>query len=118
MPHSEINPSAIANLQEIGGKKLVYQMIALFLEHAPLRMNAIIEGQQKRDLNAIEKAAHSLKSSAANLGAMTVFKCAGELEKHAEDGRIDEINPCITDLNSSFQNVILELKEQHSLWKP
>lgn len=118
MPNSEINPSAIASLKEIGGSKLVYQMIALFLEHAPLRMNAILEAQQNNDLNTIEKAAHSLKSSAANLGAMNVFKRAGELEKYAEDGQIEAIAPCITALNFCFQNVILELKEQHSSWKP
>jgi HPt (histidine-containing phosphotransfer) domain-containing protein len=70
----------LARLEELGGDSFVSEMIGLFLETTPQRLQAARDGLSAADLEAVEHAVHSLKSSAGNLGADEVQDLAGRLE--------------------------------------
>ncbi|MBR9990172.1 MAG: Hpt domain-containing protein [Gemmatimonadetes bacterium] len=64
-------------------------MAELYLEHGPLRIRALREGAAAGDADQIERAAHTLKSSAGNLGAVRLQRLAEGLEAAAAAGVID-----------------------------
>ena len=78
-----IDPVAFDRIRRVGGDRLLRQMIASFLEHAPLRMQAALDAT---DGAAAARAAHSLKSSAGNLGLARVMLLAEMMELRAGEG--------------------------------
>jgi HPt (histidine-containing phosphotransfer) domain-containing protein len=82
-----VDPAALARLREWGGEKLLSQMIRLFLDNSPTRMDQIRAGaRQDGNVGEAEQGAHSLKSSAANLGAEELRSLSAAMERHAADG--------------------------------
>ena len=63
---------ALDKLYEWGGAELKDKMIELFSQNAPDRLEGVRAGLGSGDLELAERSAHSLKSSAANLGAQAV----------------------------------------------
>jgi HPt (histidine-containing phosphotransfer) domain-containing protein len=85
-PDNVIDPQAQARLQEWGGPKLLSQMVKLFLENAPIRIEQVRKGLAEGSLKDAERGVHSLKSSAANVGAVQVSKLAAHMESLAAGG--------------------------------
>jgi HPt (histidine-containing phosphotransfer) domain-containing protein len=85
-----IDRSALDRLEEWGGERLLYEMVRLFLENSPERMEQIRHGIETGDLEEVQRAAHSLKSSAHNVGAVHVGSISKLLEATAEEGDFDE----------------------------
>ena len=82
-----VDQAALARLQAIGGDKLVVQMIRLYAENAAERLRQIDEGLAPGgSLEQAGSAAHSLKSSAANVGAVRVNGISAAMEKAAAQG--------------------------------
>jgi len=82
-----MDPAAVVRLQRLGGDKLVRQMIRLYLENAGERLGQIDAGiPDGADLEETRRGAHSLKSSAANVGALRVSALAAELETVSQAG--------------------------------
>lgn len=87
-----LDEGALERLEEWGGPKLVVQMIRLYVENARTRLaqldRSLSDGGDPGDA---EMAAHSLKSSAANVGFLRVSALAARIEAAAESGRIDDV---------------------------
>lgn len=79
-----LDPAALARLDRLGGERLVRRMVELFVELGEVRVAAAREGLASGDLDAVERAAHSLKSSAGNLGAGRLQAVAERVETRAE----------------------------------
>ncbi len=93
-----VDPAAIERLKEWGGEELPKKMISLFLEHSPGRMEQIRTGSASRELRSSETGAHSLKSSAGNVGALRLQALAEKAEFMAEAGDhagLEEILPAL-----------------------
>jgi two-component system, sensor histidine kinase and response regulator len=81
-----IDPEALARLREWGGERLLVQMIRLFVESTPERVRQIEEGLERGEIELVERGSHSLKSSAANLGAERLRELSAEVEDLAHRG--------------------------------
>ena len=79
---------ALTRLERFGGTKLLDEMIALFLENARERMAAAAAGVVACDAAATENAMHSLKSSAAQLGALHLSRLCEQAETIARSGTL------------------------------
>ncbi len=97
-----IDPQAHARLEEGGGTVLVTQMIRLFLENAPTRLDQIRKGLSEGGIAEAERGVHSLKSSAGNVGAVTVRRIATEMEERAGDGDAAALSALFPDLEAAF----------------
>ncbi len=106
----ELNPEALERLREWGGETLIVRMIDLFIEHAPVRLAAIRAGLAAGDSDSVERAAHSLKSSAANLGAERVQELSGLVEKAAGSADLTEVERLATPLEEHFGRTMDELR--------
>lgn len=105
-----LDSAALERLQEWGGAKLLGQMIRLFLENAPGRMEQIRRGLTGGDVSESEKGAHSLKSSAANVGAHRVRDLAADIERLAGGGDSAGVNALLPSLESAFGDAIAALE--------
>lgn len=87
-----IDASALARLSEWGGQKLVTQMVKLYIENTHARLAQIDAGLAEGGvLREAEMAAHSLKSSAANVGARRVSEISAQTEDAAERGDTERV---------------------------
>ena len=105
-----LNPKAAATLREWGGDKLLGQMVRLFLENSPTRMEQIRSGVEEGDLKEAERAAHSLKSSAANLGAEELRTLAADMERMAGTRDPESVRSLLGSLNTAYDNAITALE--------
>ena len=65
---------------------MTHQVTALFLADTPPRLQAIADALAAQDAPALAAAAHALKGSAGNVGAVALQREAGALESRARGG--------------------------------
>ena len=107
-----IDLAAVERLRSIGGADLVGKMIDLFLENTPKRIAAALEGEKTGNWYEVERAAHSLKSSAANLGLTGLQGLAREAEELAGRREAGKIGPLLRGMESQFPALRALLEEQ------
>lgn len=107
-----LDPGAVDRLLRIGGQDFLIEMIDLFLEHAPRRLEAARAAYGESDFQTLYRAAHSLKSTAGNLGARPLQAVAERVEglAAAEDG--EEIPPLLDDMERRYEQVRAELQAE------
>ena len=71
---------ALARLQKWGGEALVREVTAIFLTDAPKRLLAARQAASVADCVETGRAAHSLKSSSAHVGAPRMCQISEEIE--------------------------------------
>jgi HPt (histidine-containing phosphotransfer) domain-containing protein len=110
MDESTINPDALTRLEDWGGPDLIQQMVRLFLESAPDRIDQIREAFGDDPGSVPERGAHSLKSSAANIGAEFVREVASKMEHAAAKGDLESVRNLFTELESAYDAAKSELE--------
>lgn len=105
-----IDPAALKRLEDWGGTKLSHEIVRLFLENGPTRVDQIRGAMDGEDLDVPERGAHSLKSSAANVGAKQLQEVAGELEAAASSGDLERFRDLIPKLDQTFAQAVHELE--------
>jgi HPt (histidine-containing phosphotransfer) domain-containing protein len=97
--------SALDRLRRFGGVKLLDEMIALFLVAAPERIEEARAAVVRGDVDGAERALHSLKSSAAQLGAMQLQRLSERGEHRARTGTLDGLVPLTQELQQELTRV-------------
>jgi HPt (histidine-containing phosphotransfer) domain-containing protein len=104
-----IDPQALDRLREWGGDKLAGQMVRLFLKNSGTRMDQIRTGVGSGDLQEAERGAHSLKSSAANIGAEHLRTLATRMESAALEESVDDARTILPELETAYASAMGEL---------
>jgi HPt (histidine-containing phosphotransfer) domain-containing protein len=81
---------SIRTLQREGTSDLLNRVIEAYLKEATRLLQALREAVEKADGEALRKAAHSLKSSSANVGAQRLSSLCKELETMGQEKSIQE----------------------------
>jgi two-component system sensor histidine kinase/response regulator len=111
MAESEvIDPQALERLKEWGGEKLAAQMVRLFLKNSLTRMDQIRSGIDGGDVDEAERGAHSLKSSAANIGAERLRTLATQVEAAALDQHLDRMTELLPRIEDAYATVMETLE--------
>jgi HPt (histidine-containing phosphotransfer) domain-containing protein len=113
-----IDPVALERLKRLGGGKLLRDMLDLFLEHTPVRMAAAAASFSQGDLAGVNQAAHSLKSSAANLGARTLRDYAEQVEHVAAGEQAGDLASLIAHLQEAFAQARAALEKERQGLQP
>ena len=108
--HTVIDPAALKRLEDWGGESLSKEIVRLFLENGPTRVEQIREAMDGDDLEVPERGAHSLKSSAANVGAQLLQQVSGELELAASEGDLKRVRDLVPNLEEAFSQAVQELE--------
>jgi len=116
---NSFDPAAIERLCRLGGNKFAVEMIELFFGYGGKKLAAARESQQSGSLAALAEAAHPLKSSAGNVGAVRVQTLAAQVEQSAMEQKAALAGSQLAELEIAFAEVksILET-EKARLVKP
>ena len=94
--------ASLRELQEAGDPDIVAEVGGLFIKHSPEKVDAIMQSVEKDDAKGLQLAAHSLKSSSANVGAMKLHGLCRELEAQARDRQLADAAERVADLEREF----------------
>lgn len=103
-----------------GSERFVMQLIPIFLEDAPKRIEGIRNALLHQNAEALEGAAHTLKSSSALMNATTMSQLCATLEMRGRQGWLDDSEDTLQQLEDEFARIREKLsfhsqKEQESL---
>ena len=115
MPDSTvIDPHAIENLRALNPgdqDEFLREIAGIFLEDTPLRIRELQESLAAGDAGKFVRAAHSIKGSSANLGAMLLRTGAEKLEHQARTDGLGGVGPLVTEIVAQFAQAEVELRK-------
>jgi signal transduction histidine kinase/CheY-like chemotaxis protein/HPt (histidine-containing phosphotransfer) domain-containing protein len=79
----------LRQLQRAGNPDLVERLVSTFLKDAPLQIGELRAAIRESHAAGVTRAAHTLKSASANVGAVSLSRLCGELEGDASAGRLE-----------------------------
>jgi CheY-like chemotaxis protein len=98
-------------MQRLGGDVgLLHQVITLFLNDCPARLQALRVAVERGDAEEIRFGAHALRGSAGNLSAEGLLEAARVLERIGAERRIDDAAPALQRLLHQAAAVITHLE--------
>jgi two-component system sensor histidine kinase/response regulator len=108
----DLDDSALARLDRLGGSKLSGKMIDLFLLHATDRIEAATRAQATGSQTGVLSAMHSLKSSAGNVGARMVQDIAESIEQESVTRDLEWVGQRLADLREANRRVAALLRQR------
>ena len=101
MTDNLIDPEAWETFKSMMDASFLAEMIDTYLSDAPMLIEQMRSGVASGDAEMVRRAAHSLKSNSANLGALRLAGVTRELEIIAKSGSLDGAE-------SKFEQVAME----------
>jgi HPt (histidine-containing phosphotransfer) domain-containing protein len=101
-----IDSESIENLRSLNpgdGDEFLREIIAIYLEDTPQRIAEMEQSLAGGDTGRFTRAAHSVKGSSANLGAMTVRKVAEQLEQQSNQHGLVGVAELVDALKVQFE---------------
>lgn len=106
MPEASIiDPQAIENLRALNpgdSDQFLREITGIFLEDTPQRISELDQSLQSGDIPRFTRAAHSIKGSAANLGAVALRTAAEQLEQHSRQQGLANVAPMVATIKTEF----------------
>jgi two-component system, sensor histidine kinase and response regulator len=93
-----------------GNRRLLRDLVRLFLADCPQRLAEIKENVRRGDAEALRMAAHTLKGSVSNFTAKQAFSAAQLLETMGRDGDLDKAGEACEVLESELARLTEELR--------
>ena len=100
-----IDPEAIENLRALSpddGDVFLKDIVGIFIEDTPARIAELRQALADGDAVGFTRAAHSIKGSSSNLGAIALRDIAAELEHKSRLGGLGDLEPLIQDLETAY----------------
>ena len=108
-----LDPAVLESLRQLtppGEPDVLKEVLQLFLDDVPARVERLRSAWQGGDAVAVQRAAHSLKGSAGNIGATDLLGVCRQLDDLGRAGDLSNAAPLVTALDSEFARVQLEIK--------
>lgn len=102
--------NGLQSLDEVGGS-LVDDLVTLFLRSADEELEQVARAVADRDATSLAQRAHSMKSSAAHLGAEALAACYRELEKCGREGRVDDAGTLLAKTRPEHRRAVAHLRD-------
>lgn len=107
MTQTTIDMAVFGELQEAAGEEFVRELVATFLEEAPLMLTELRDAQAAGLADVFRRAAHSLKSNSNTFGATAL----GEMARTLELGGLPAGAAPLEALEAEYRQVAARLKE-------
>ena len=99
----------IRALHRPGGPNLLAKVLGLYSSSSLALTDAIRGAAQSSDAESVRQAAHALKSSSANVGAMAFADLCKEIEVAAAQGRLERAKALVDELLAEHSKVLQAL---------
>jgi HPt (histidine-containing phosphotransfer) domain-containing protein len=112
MPDAVIDRATFdATLQAVGGDpSFLAELVDAFASDGPAQIQAMRDGLAGGDAFTVTRAAHSLKSTSASLGASALADAAGSVEASARGGDLVDLPPSVDALERGLAVALAELR--------
>ena len=111
---SPINKTVLDGIRELegaGNQGFFERIVTLYLSGAPGLAEEVLTGAEKGDMDSLLRAAHSLKSSSANVGATGLSDLCRKIEGKARAGEpVAAGDPLLSKFEGEFRSVQEALK--------
>ena len=87
--HVSLDDGALGNLRDLGGDEFLGEVIDAFLADAPALLATLRSSLDTQNSEELRRAAHTLKSNGATLGAAEFAELCRTLEQRAKEGELD-----------------------------
>jgi PAS domain S-box-containing protein len=94
-----------------GNRRLLRELVRLFLADCPVRLKGIKEAVRRGDAEALRMEAHTLKGSVGTFAAKQALAAAERLEIMGRDGDLDKAGAACITLESQLAGLIEGLKK-------
>ncbi|MBE9191327.1 response regulator [Gloeocapsopsis crepidinum LEGE 06123] len=108
----------LASLKKMVGEnaeKIVTELACCYIDDSVQLLQEMTSAADCQDAIALRKSAHTLKSSSATLGAMTLSQLSKELETMSTDGNTSEISSKVEQIVAEFARVKVALQAECQL---
>ncbi|HEV2700412.1 MAG TPA: response regulator [Steroidobacteraceae bacterium] len=102
----------IRSLRQPGGPDLLKKIVNLYIGNSRTLIDSLREAVIRTDPVGVAQAAHSLKSSSANLGATALAQLCAQLEATAKSGKLEPAWSTLDTLVEEHRRVLLALTAQ------
>jgi len=109
---SALDKDRVRELQELAGDDaaLLEELIQLFLTSAPAQLAKMRQTAEDEDVPALRRAAHGLKGSSGQIGALRLQEICGLIEALAGTGSLVGIDALLAEASLAFERAVGELK--------
>ena len=107
-----LDPAALEGLRELdptGKNRLLERVFAAFQGSTARLIPKLHESHRTADLTGMRYVAHTLKSSAASVGGMTLSGICADLETRIRSGQTDDLQPLVQALANEVDKLLLAL---------
>lgn len=108
-----LDPAVLATLRDLtppGEPDVLKELFALFLDDVPARIERLRAAWQAGDALAVQRAAHSLKGSAGNIGATQLHAVCALLDAQGRSGDLAPLASLVASLDAEYARVAAEMK--------
>jgi HPt (histidine-containing phosphotransfer) domain-containing protein len=112
---SVLDLETIATLKSLGGDdepELFVELVDLFIADARNLIATLQRAVRERDLRTLECTAHTLKSSCANVGALSMSKVCLELEQLGREAKLTGAEGLVERAAEQYERVRIALDAQ------
>ncbi|HJU83799.1 MAG TPA: Hpt domain-containing protein [Holophagaceae bacterium] len=112
IPPEILDPEVLQTLLSLddGGFGLVREMTGLFREDIGSRLEVLDKAWPSGDIKAVAEMAHAIKGAAGAVGARTLQKLAGDVEKAGRGGDLTPVAPLRSQLRPAFEAALAALE--------
>jgi signal transduction histidine kinase/DNA-binding response OmpR family regulator/HPt (histidine-containing phosphotransfer) domain-containing protein len=109
-----IDAGVLRNIAALARPALLNSMIELYLQHSPPLVTAIEQAAASGQVEALQEALHTFKSSTANLGGLRLATLTKECEVLAREGGIAKAAPTVQRIRREYQDFCNALMQERS----
>ena len=106
-----LNIATLSELQSILEDEL-FAITGVFAEQVDAEVEALLSGASAGDLAHVNRRAHALKGSAANVGADALSHHAATIEKAAKAGDAETVKELAADLAALVSDTLRDMRAQ------
>jgi HPt (histidine-containing phosphotransfer) domain-containing protein len=97
-----LDAGALQNLRDLGGDDFLREVVEAFLTDAPALIASLRSSLEQRNGEELRRAAHTLKSNAATLGAEEFAELCRTVEQQVKAGRLDDLSQLVDRIEQEF----------------
>ena len=108
-----LDPAVLNTLRKLtspGEPDVLQEVLKLFLDDVPARLTRLRNAWASRNIEEVQRAAHSLKGSAGNIGARRLHALCSQLDDKGRSGDLDALGPLVDALGEEFDKVEAEIR--------
>jgi HPt (histidine-containing phosphotransfer) domain-containing protein len=113
MEEPALDPAVLESLRQLtapGEPDVLAEVLQLFMADVPTRIERLRGAWQTGDAVTVQRAAHSLKGSAGNIGAHQLLAVCSRLDELGRSGDLSALAPLVVSLEAEYGRVESEIQ--------